>query len=141
MKNVSIHLRFLVVAAAGFGAAALVSTSANAQSSITGYWNPLLHQDAAPYSGGPDPRDFAGLPITEAARKYAQQYDADRGIMPELQCQPFSATYGPRALSTVRIWEDLDPETQEQTKIESWISFSAQHRERSEEHTSELQSH
>ena len=88
-----------------------------------------IHQDAAPYSGGPDPRDFAGLPITEAARKYAQQYDADRGIMPELQCQPFSATYGPRALSTVRIWENLDPETQEQTKIESWISFSAQHRE------------
>jgi hypothetical protein len=48
--------------------------------------------------------------------------------MPELQCRPFPATYGPRALSTMRVWETLDPETQEQTKIETWISFAAQHR-------------
>jgi len=130
MKIVPIKLSVLSWAATCISIAAfLVSQPAAAQSLITGYWNPLLHQDAAPYAGGPDPGDFAGLPITEASRKVAQQYDPDRGIMPELQCQPFPATYGPRALSTMRMWETLDPESQEQTKIESWISFAAQHRE------------
>jgi hypothetical protein len=129
MKIVRIKLLLAWLAAASIGVAGfLAPQSAAAQSLIDGYWNPLLHQDAYPYAGGPDPGDFAGLPITEAARTVAQQYDADEQTMPELQCRPFPATYGPRALSTMRLWETLDPETQEQTKIESWISFAAQHR-------------
>ena len=106
----------------------MVPRMAAAQSMISGFWNPLLHQDAYPYAGGPDPGDFSGLPITDAARKIAQQYDADEFEMPELMCRPFPATYGPRALSTMRIWDTTDPQTQDQTKIESWIAFAAQHR-------------
>ena len=72
MKIMPIKLRVLRWAATCFSVAAfLVSQTAAAQSLITGYWNPLLHQDAAPYAGGPDPGDFAGLPITEAARRVA----------------------------------------------------------------------
>ena len=123
-----IKLQLLWPAAACISVAAFVTVQPTAaQSLIDGYWNPLLHQDAYPYAGGPDPGDFSGLPITEAARKVAQQYDPDEQTMPELQCRPFPATYGPRALSTMRVWETLDPETQEQTKIETWISFAAQH--------------
>jgi len=55
-----------------------------AQSMINGYWNPLGHQDAYHYAQGPDPGDFSGLPITDAAKKIAQQYDADEFEMPEL---------------------------------------------------------
>jgi hypothetical protein len=129
MKIMRIQRHLLWSAAACIGIAGfLTSQPAAAQSLIDGYWNPLLHQDAYPYAGGPDPGDFSGLPITEAARKVAQQYDPDEQTMPELQCRPFPATYGPRALSTMRVWETLDPETQEQTKIETWISFAAQHR-------------
>jgi hypothetical protein len=116
-------------AAAGISAVALLaSQSLGAQSLFDGYWNPLLHQDAHPYAGGPDPGEFPGLPITDAARKVAQTFDSNEGTMPELQCRPFPATYGPRALSTMRIWETRDSESQEQTRIETWIAFAAQHR-------------
>ena len=127
MKIMPIKLRPLWLTAAGISVAALVAPVA-AQSLITGYWNPLGHQDAYHYAGGPDPGDFSGLPITDAARKIAQQYDADEFHMRELMCRPFPATYGPRTLSTMRIWETLDPQTQEQTKIETQMGFAVQHR-------------
>ncbi len=99
-----------------------------AQSMMSGYWNPLGHQDNYHYGGGPDPGDFSGLPITDAARKAAQQYDADEFEIPELMCRPFMATYAPRTLSTMRIWDTTDPQTQEQTKIESTMAFANPHR-------------
>src|SRR5215472_13972444 len=90
MKIMPIQRHLLWSAAACIGIAGfLTSQPAAAQSLIDGYWNPLLHQDAYPYAGGPDPGDFSGLPITEAARKVAQQYDPDEQTMPELQCRPF----------------------------------------------------
>ena len=96
---------------------------------VSGYWNPLGHQDNYNYGGGPDPGDFSGLPITDAARKAAQQYDADEFEMPELMCRPFMATYAPRTLSTMRIWDTTDPQTQEQTKIETTMAFADPHRD------------
>ena len=129
MKIMPIQLRVFLFAAACIGVAVfLFPQSAAAQSMLTGYWQPLLDQDAHPYAGGPDPGEFPGLPITDAARKAAQAYDSNEQNMPELQCRPFPATYGPRALSTMRLWETLDPETQQQIKIESWISFAAGYR-------------
>ena len=122
-------MRPLWLAVAAIGVAALVSLQPTAaQSMINGYWNPLAHQDSYHYLAGPDPGDFSGLPITEAARKIAQQYDADEFEMPELMCRPFPATYGPRALSTMRVWDTTDPQTQEQIKIETQMAFAVQHR-------------
>ena len=90
---------------------------------IDGYWSPLGHMDSYHYLAGPDPGDFSGLPITDAARNIAQQYDADEFEMPELMCRPFMATYAPRAISTMRIWETTDPQTQDQIKIETTMAF------------------
>ena len=118
---------WLAIACIGV-AVVLVPRPANAQSIITGYWQPLSDQDAHNYAGGPDPGEFPGLPITEAARRAAAAYDENEMMIPELQCRPFPATYGPRTLSTMRIWETLDPETQRQTKIETWMAFAAPHR-------------
>jgi len=117
------------MAAAGISVAALLAIQpAAAQSMMNGYWAPLLHQDAYPYAGGPDPGDFSGLPITDAALKIALQYSADEFEQPELMCRPFPATYGPRALSTMRVWDTTDPQTQEQIKIETQMAFAVQHR-------------
>jgi len=128
MNIMRITLR-LSLAAAAVGVAVFLATQPVAtQSLMVGYWNPLGHQDSYNYGGGPDPGDFSGLPITDAARKIAQQYDADEFEMPELMCRPFSATYGPRALSTMRVWETTDPQTQEQIKIETQMAFAVQHR-------------
>ena len=128
MKIMQIKLPLLWLAAAISVVTFMAPQPAVAQSLIDGFWNPLLHQDAYPYAGGPDLQDFSGLPITDAASNVAQQFDPVRGVMPVLQCQPLPSTYGPRALSPMRAWETLDPETQQQTKIETWISFAAQHR-------------
>ena len=129
MKLMRITLRVSWRAAAGIGVAALLAIqTAAAQSMMNGYWAPLLHQDAYPYAGGPDPGDFSGLPITDAALKIALQYSADEFEQPELMCRPFPATYGPRALSTMRVWDTTDPQTQEQTKIETQMAFAVQHR-------------
>jgi hypothetical protein len=45
-----------------------------------------------------------------------------------MQCEPYNATYGFRSLSLLRIWEDRDPYTQQETQIETWMDFAAQHR-------------
>jgi hypothetical protein len=123
------RLRPSWLALAGIGVAALVSLQpAAAQSMINGFWSPLGYQDSYHYLAGPDPGDFSGLPITDAALKIAQQYDADEFEMPELMCRPFMATYAPRAISTMRIWETTDSQTQDQIKIETTMAFSAPHR-------------
>src|SRR3954462_80933 len=128
MTPMRIKLR-LSLAAAAIGAAAFLATKPVAtQSLMVGYWNPLGHQDNYNYGGGPDPGDFSGLPITDAARKIAQQYDADEFEMPELMCRPFMATYAPRTLRTMRIWDTTDPQTEDQTRIETTMAFSAPHR-------------
>jgi hypothetical protein len=72
MKIMPVTLHILWPAAACISVAAFLTPQpAAAQSLIDGYWNPLLHQDAYPYAGGPDPGDFSGLPITEAKKSCA----------------------------------------------------------------------
>jgi len=124
-----INIRLSLLAAAVVAGAVLLATQPVAtQSVVIGYWNPLGTQDSYHYLGGPDPGDFSGLPITDAARKVAMQYDADEFEMPELMCRPFMATYAPRTLSTMRIWETTDAQTQDQIKIETTMAFAAPHR-------------
>lgn len=124
-----IKLRLLGLAAAGIGLAALlIPQPAAGQALITGYWQPLGHQDSHNYAGGPDPGEFPGLPITDAARKAAATYDSNEQMMNELQCRPFPAPYGMRTLGLIGIWESRDPESQEQTKIEVRNGFAVQHR-------------
>ena len=128
MTIMPIKPRLLCLAAAVVGVAALLAVQLSAQSLVTGYWQPLGDQDSHNYAGGPDPGEFPGLPITDAARKAAATYDENEMMIAELQCRPFPATYGPRTLSTMGMWETLDPDSQRQTKIEMRMSFAAQHR-------------
>ena len=128
MNIMPIKSRLLCLAAAVVSVAALLAVQLSAQSLVTGYWQPLGDQDSHNYAGGPDPGEFPGLPITDAARKAAATYDENEMMIAELQCRPFPATYGPRTLSTMGMWETLDPDSQRQTKIEMRMSFAAQHR-------------
>ena len=125
----SITPRLPVIAIAGMTVVAfLMPRPAAAQAMFDGYWQPLQHQDPHNYAAGPDPGEFPGLPLTDAARKIASHYDENEMMIKELQCRPFASTYGPRALSTLKIWETRDPETQEQLKIETTMAFAVQHR-------------
>lgn len=99
-----------------------------AQSLLDGYWQLLLDEDVTEYGPGPEEGDYGGLPITAAARLAAHTWNPELISLPALQCEPFPSTYGPRAVTLMRIWEERNPYTQQQTQIETWVEWQSQHR-------------
>ena len=96
---------------------------------LSGYWNPIYDEDWLERIPGPDVGDYAGLPITDAARLRADTWDADLLTLPEHQCKPHPSTYGFRGVGQLRIWETRDPATQQLIKLDTHIAWQAQHRE------------
>jgi hypothetical protein len=105
------------------------ASAAAAQVNLVGYYNPIFDEDFVERIPGPDIGDYAGLPITDAARKRANTWDASLLTLPEHQCKPHPSTYGFRGVGQLRIWEDRDPATQRLVKIHTHIQWQAQHRE------------
>jgi hypothetical protein len=101
-------MRTLVTAAALM----LLAGPAAAQVELSGEWAARQHEDAPERGGGPDVGEYQGLPINEAARFRADAWSASLWTVPEHQCIPHPADYGPN-FSGVRIWKDIDPVTQE----------------------------
>jgi hypothetical protein len=124
---------------------AAVPLTASAQTTILGYWNPLLaDEDQVERLPGPDLGDYAGLPITDAARKRAETWDASLLTLPEHQCKPHPSTYGFRGVGTLRIWEERDPVTQRLIAIRTHIEWQQQMRwiwMDGREHPSDLEPH
>jgi hypothetical protein len=106
-----------------------VVAPASAQANLVGYWSPIYDEDWLERLPGPDVGDYAGLPITAAARRRANTWEASLLTMPEHQCKPHPSTYGFRGIGQVRIWEDRDPQTQRLVKIHTFIQYQEQHRE------------
>ena len=124
--------------------ASAVVTPASAQVNFVGYWNPLFDEDFLERIPGPDVGDYAGLPITAAARKRADTWDASLLTLPEHQCKPHPSTYGFRGIGQLRFWEDRDPQTQRLVKLHTHIQWQEQHREiwmDGRVHPSELEPH
>ena len=101
---------------------------ARAQTNLVGYWNPIFHEDVDERIPGPSIGDYAGLPITDAARLRAEAWDASLLSMPEHQCKPHPSTYGFRGVGVLRIWEDRDEATQQLVAIHTHIAWQEQHR-------------
>jgi len=96
---------------AGFGIVltALLALPAFAQVDFTGEWAPLYHEDGPERLPGPELGDYTELPINAAARMAADTYDADRiSVVPEYQCRPHGADYSMRGLGNLRIWRQID---------------------------------
>ena len=102
---------------------------ASAQIDFSGVWAPIFHEDQPERIPGPDIGDYAGLPITEAARLRALAWDASLLTLPEHQCKPHPSTYGFRGVGNLRMWSDVDPATQQLIKINTHIQWQEQHRE------------
>lgn len=92
-------------------AGAFVATSAYAQSDIVGEWGQRQHEDSGERGGGPDIGEYQGLPINAAARAHGEAWSPSLWSVPEHQCIPHPADYGPN-FTGVRIWKDVDPVTQ-----------------------------
>ena len=99
-----------------------------AQIDLSGVWAPLFHEDQLERVPGPDIGDYAGLPITEAARWRADTWTASLLTLPEHQCRPHPSTYGARGVGNLHIHLQLDPPTQQLVSIGTQIQWMEQRR-------------
>jgi len=103
--------RFAYAESAAIGAVSLLllcPAPARAQVDISGQWAARQHEDAPERGGGPSMVEFEGLPINEANRRHGLAWNASIWTVPEHQCIPHPADYGPN-FSQLMIWKDVDP--------------------------------
>ena len=108
--------------------ALLISTSAFAQLSIVGEWAGRYHEDQGDRVPGDVQGDFTGVPINEAARRYAESYDVRRVNLLEHQCEPYNLPHIYRGPLQFRVWEEKDPATQEIIAYKIYIGTYQQYR-------------
>jgi glyoxylase-like metal-dependent hydrolase (beta-lactamase superfamily II) len=101
---------------------------AAAQISLVGEWAGRYQEDQQDRVPGPDLGDYTGLPLNEAARRYADSWDPSRVSVLEHQCEPYSAAHIYRGPLQFRIWEEKDPDTQETTAIRQYLGTYQQWR-------------
>ena len=107
----------------------LAGTPARAQVVLAGNWIPFrAHEDEQDRGPGPDLGDYLGLPINDAARQFAESWDASRLTLQEHQCRVHVAPYIYHGPLNLRIWEEKDPETQQVIAIKNYISTYEQTR-------------
>lgn len=108
--------------------ALVASNPAFAQIDLSGEWNPRFHEDQPERIPGPEIGDYLGLPINDAARMRGDIWDADLLTLPEHQCKPHPSDYGIRGPANLRIWKEVDPETQRIIAWHTHISWQAPER-------------
>jgi glyoxylase-like metal-dependent hydrolase (beta-lactamase superfamily II) len=102
---------------------------ASAQVLLSGNWIPFrAHEDEQDRGPGPDLGDYLGLPINDAARMFADSWDASRLTLQEHQCRVHVAPYIYHGPLNLRIWEEKDPDTQQLIAIKNYISTYEQTR-------------
>jgi glyoxylase-like metal-dependent hydrolase (beta-lactamase superfamily II) len=88
------------------------NATVHAQLNITGEWAGRYHEDNGDRILGDVQGDFTGVPLNDAARRYAEAFDVTRVSLLEHQCQPYNVTHIYRGPLQFRIWEEKDPATQ-----------------------------
>ena len=101
---------------------------AGAQVDLSGAWRSLRHEDLPDRGPGVGYGDYTGIPLTDAARQFAESWDAARLSMPQQQCRVHVSPYIYRGPMNLRIWEEKDPRTQEVIAIKHYISTYEQTR-------------
>src|SRR5215831_17199372 len=95
---------------------------------LSGNWSPVFDEDQPERIPGPELVIYAGLPITDGARLWAESWDASRLTLPEHQCQVHVAPYIYRGPLNLRIWDEKDPQSQQTIAIKQYISTYEQTR-------------
>src|SRR3974377_1245641 len=109
-------------------AAFAASLPALAQVDPSGEWAPRFHEDQPERIPGPDIGDYLGLPINDTARLGGDSWDASLLTLPEHQCKPHPADYGPRGPANLRFWKEIDKDTQQLIAYHTHISWQAPER-------------
>jgi len=106
----------------------MMSLPAFAQLDPSGEWAPRFHEDNPERLAGPEIGDYLGIPLNDAARLRADSWDASLLTLPEHQCKPHPADYGPRGPANLRIWKEVDKESQQLVAYRTHISWQAPER-------------
>jgi cyclase len=109
-------------------ATVLLSFPLFGQYDLSGEWGARYHEDQSERIPGPELGDYLGLPITDAARLRADSWDASIATLPEWQCRPHPADYGTRGPADLRIWKDVDTQTQQVIAYHTHVQWQAQER-------------
>jgi glyoxylase-like metal-dependent hydrolase (beta-lactamase superfamily II) len=106
----------------------LSGTAAFAQMNIDGEWAGRYHEDQGDRVPGDVQGDFTGVPMNDAARRYADAFDVTRVNLLEHQCQPYSLPHIYRGPLQFRIWEEKDPATQQVIAFQQYLGTYQQWR-------------
>ncbi len=106
----------------------LLATPLPAQVALHGEWAGRYHEDQSDRVPGDVPGDFTGVPMNDAARKFAEAWDVRRVSLLEHQCQPYNVAHIYRGPLQFRIWEEKEPATQEIIAYRVYIGTYQQYR-------------
>lgn len=120
--------RFLCVLVLTAGSWQLTAGSAAAQVDFAGTWQPRFHEDQPERLPGPELGDYLGLPINDAARRWAESWDPSRITLPEEQCRVHTSPYIHRGPHNLRIWAQKNEKTQQTEALVFYISTYEQTR-------------
>src|SRR5215510_3312844 len=90
----------------------LTASPGLAQMNLAGEWAGRYHEDQSDRVPGDVQGDFTGVPLNDAARRYAESFDVTRVNLLEHQCQPYNLPHIYRSPLQFRYWEEKDPGTQ-----------------------------
>jgi hypothetical protein len=120
------RVQFALLAGSAF--VLLSAIPAVAQLDPSGEWAPRFHEDQPERGPGPEIGDYLGLPINAADRLKADTWDASILELPEHQCMPHPSDYAWRGPANLRIWKEIDRETQDVIAYHTHISWQAPER-------------
>src|SRR5687767_6004924 len=101
---------------------AAAARSASAETDLSGEWTPRYHEDLPERIPGPALGEYHGIPLNDAARRRAESWSASILSVLEHQCVPHPADYATRGPSHMRIWKEVDRNTQQQVAMRMRIS-------------------
>ena len=98
------------------------------QMNLAGEWAGRYHEDQGDRVPGDVQGDFTGVPLNDAARRYAESFDVTRVNLLEHQCQPYNLPHIYRGPLQFRIWEEKDPGAQTITAYRQYLGTYQQWR-------------
>jgi hypothetical protein len=114
----------ILVALLGLG----ISLPAAADLDLSGQWAPRYHEDQPERIPGPDLVEYHGIPINEAARRRGLAWSSSLLSLPEHQCKPHPSDYAHRGPGEMRIWNEIDSESQQLIAIRTRLRWQAPER-------------
>jgi glyoxylase-like metal-dependent hydrolase (beta-lactamase superfamily II) len=106
----------------------LTTTPLSAQMNLEGEWAGRYHEDQGDRVPGDVQGDFTGVPLNDAARRYAEAFDVTRVNLLEHQCAPYSLPHIYRGPLQFRIWDEKDPASQQLIAYQQYLGTYQQWR-------------